>query len=212
MARTTLFTDDFNRADSTDLGANWDASYTSFVNAQIVGNRARTTVVADSSLETVNAVGLPGDQWAQVTLTTWNTAEHLRAGVVLRAANSPTVDVVEFQAGVNTGSWTSRIAVRSGGSISTSSQESATTWAAGDILRAESIGTQHTLYRNGVLILSHTDGAYTSGKAGIDFIVLTGALTDLELDDFSSGGFDLPQPPPFLFRRGARRDRKRRVG
>lgn len=192
MARSTVFTDSFDRADNTDLGADFGDSYTGNTNAQIIGNRVQTAVTGVASRETLNSVSLANDQWAQITLTGITGVSHLRNGVLLRANGGDTsVDTgVEFQAGANGAGWSARIAVREAGSVTASSTESATTWSTTDTLRGEAQGSTYRLYRNDAELLSLVNAALSTGRAGIIMIYFGGASsTDCELDDFRCGEF-----------------------
>ena len=186
--RVSQFTEDFNRADAADIGANWDAGYTGESALAIVGNRIRASAVATSALETVNAVSLTANQYAQITLSTFTGAVLAIAGVRVRNANAATNTGYAFQALRNEGTKTSQIVRVDAGAGTVLITENATTWAATDVLRGEVYGTALRLYRNGVLLLSFTDANLTSGKAGINLYVDTGgSLADLEVDDFIAG-------------------------
>lgn len=182
------FSDDFTRADNVDLGANWDAGYSPDGPAQIVGNAVRATTLATAATETTNAVTGLADCWAQATLKTFTGAQAAALRVILRTADSPTDTLYMFNALRNAGGNTSQIDKFVAGANSGLASEAATTWVAGDILRAEVRGDQLTLYRNGVLLLTVTDATLTSGRIGISLYEDTGgSLANVELDDFSGG-------------------------
>lgn len=182
--------DDFNRANSTELGANWEPGYTdtggSNTALQIVGNRLRAITAGVDATETFTGATLENDQWAQITLPTWTGASIIVPRVLLRFAGPGAKNGYEFGA-VRGGTWTSAIAEWNAGVWTSLVSENATTWAVGDILRAEAEGTALRLYRNGGLLLSTTDATFTSGRAGIT--IYAGTLTDVEVDDFSTGNF-----------------------
>lgn len=67
--RYTLATDDFNRANNTNLGALWDAGYGTDDPLTLQSNRVTATNVAPESMETyVPSPALANDHWAQVAL------------------------------------------------------------------------------------------------------------------------------------------------
>lgn len=198
VVRNTLLTDNFNRADNTDLGAAWDGDYYitgATAPLQIVGNKVRAGVASTKeSNETYNAVTLPLDQWAQVTLSTWAADGTQRYGWVnLRAAAPQTPSYYQCQAARNdSGGYTTLIEREDGlGVYSYLAQDSSVTWAAGDILRCEAIGVNPTIisvYRNGTLITSVSDNAsLTNVRIGAG--IWTANLTAVELDDFAGGDF-----------------------
>jgi hypothetical protein len=59
----------------------------------------------------------------------------------------------------------------------------------GDVLRAEIVGTQIKVYRNGSLVLSATDSTWSDGQPGIGFWLRSGATpSSYGWDAFSAGG------------------------
>lgn len=58
--------DNFNRANSADLGANWDQNHGSL---KIVGNRVEASDITSDNGETWNADAFQNDQFSQVDLT-----------------------------------------------------------------------------------------------------------------------------------------------
>jgi hypothetical protein len=183
-----LATDDFNRANSSDLGANWDAGYTDHPACKIENNSVTHNPNVDS-LETYNAVTPPDAQYAQVKFTEFMT-ENLM-GVLLRFANAPTVSGYLFCAwrfGSDTGETIYRMV---NGSFNNIAENSPATWATNDVLQGQANGSTLKLFKNGVERLSVVDTTYTSGKAGIYIIYFTGGTwtpgNEARLDDFEVG-------------------------
>ena len=181
VTHTTLATDDFNR---TSIGANWTGGYGSDTNLGITGERARSTSSTVDSTMTYNAVSLPDDQWAQITIPTLSTSSTSAPRVLLRFGAAGPKNGYECTVGRNVG-YTSRLAKWVNGSFINLGQDSAVTWQAGDLLRCEIIGSTISMYRNGVLIRTATDGSFTSGRAGI--IVYSTVLSGVEVDNFIAG-------------------------
>lgn len=185
MALATLFSDAFTRADSTDIGASYDATYTGKSNLQIVSNAVRGTTLSTGNIESYNGT-LPNDQWAQVTYTTY-TAGLSGYGVFVRmtAPTTATWYSTDTDASNN---W--RI-LKSVAGVETTVATSTTTAASGQVIRLEVSGStvaRLILYVNGTNILDTTDASspLTSGRAGLGVWVVT-ALGNSVLDDFSCG-------------------------
>ena len=199
--RRELANDNFDRANNTDLGSAWEAGYTSEPNAQIVGNAVRGTVLGGNSVESYNAVSLPNDQWAQVTIKTISGTAEKRIAVLLRTSAPATWNGYACVAGKNTGDLITTIIQRiDAGTRTNIVSESATTWAATDTLRCEVVGSNITASRNGASVLTVNDTTYTSGRAGIrTYAQSTDALSDVEIDSFIAGdvvGQDTTPPTP----------------
>jgi len=187
VIRTPLAADDFNRA---SIGTNWTGNYSdqnaSNANLGITGNRVRSTSTVVDATMTYNAVSLPDDQWAQITIPTLSTSSSSGARVLLRFGAAGSKNGYEMAlARPGTNYYTSRIAKWTNGVFTSLAVENAIPWTAGDVLRGEVQGTTLRLYRNNTLVLSATDTTFSSGQAGIT--VYTNALEGLELDDFVAG-------------------------
>lgn len=217
MARTTIFTDDFDRADNADLGASWDNGYVggALGPLQIVSNAVRSVTAGTEAFETINTA-IPNNQWAQATMPAFTGSALAVLGVILRAAAVGTDTWYQFQARRNDGGGlTSTIYSVIAGTPALLASESATTWAATDILRAEAEGSSLRLFRNSsqTPLLTATDSNIASGRPGLQiFVDAGGAIADAQWDSFSAGGFmDLPLRG-VAFTRGKRADKKRTRG
>ena len=181
--------DNFNRANTLDLGTSWDAGHTTPVrpntHLQIVGNRVRATTAMRDATETYTGVALANNQWAQVTLATANGTGAMAPRLLLRFSAPGLKSGYEFALGRGGLGFTSRIERWNAGVSTPLAVENATAWVAGDVLRAEAHGTTLRLYRNNVLVLSTTDATIASGRPGITIYAAT--IADVELDDFSAG-------------------------
>lgn len=198
VTRNTLVTDNFNRTDNTDLGNGWDGDYYitgATAPLQIVSNKVRAGVASTKeSNETYNAVALPTDQWAQITLSTWAADANKRyAWVNLRAGAPQVPSYYQCQAVRNDpAGYTAIIERENGLGVSTYlATSTSVTWAAGDTLTCEAIGLNPTMinmYRNGTLVISASDNAsLTNLRTGAG--IWTASLTAVEIDDFLSGDF-----------------------
>lgn len=191
--RTTLATDTFTRADSTDLGASWDAGYTGRQNCQIVSGRVRGTVVASGCTETYNGVSTPNDQWVQFTVPVMTGAIQQSTKALVRWANATTMTGYRCMVEINPTLF--EIQEVTAGTPATLATSAAFTHVAGDVYRCEAQGSAIRLYQirgtAETLLLSATDATIASGKTGLDiFTATSGSLADVEYDLFAMGGFD----------------------
>lgn len=183
--RYQMFSDDFTRANASDLGSVWDAGYAGLTNLQIVGNRVRQGTLGNDCLESVNAPSFPADQWAQLTIATITGSGQQSPQCVLRAATPATLTCYVFYA-LRNGIIRSAIAKHVAGVFTSLVTENSTTWAASDTIRAEAQGTALRMYRNGLLLLSTTDSAIASGRPGL-WIYGETDIANVEVEDFIAG-------------------------
>jgi hypothetical protein len=149
-------TDDFNRANSSGLGANW-----SFLSQtlDVVSNHAEAGVGADHCVGYWNADSFDNDQYSEVDIL--NSAQYIGACVRLQ-----------------TGSFSGYIAFGDpggcsiyrvdGGSFTSLNNTPSETFADGDLLRLTIAGSNLTLTRNGTTVLTTSDSNYTSGQPGFE--------------------------------------------
>lgn len=180
------FSDDFNRADSTDLGANWDSGYGGEGALQIVSQRVRGQAAPPlGSIETT-PVGVANDQYGQATIATLTGAPRIALEVLLRFGAPGTFSGYVFEAAL-TGDR-SAIYRFDAGVDTLLIAEGVTVWGPSDILRGEAEGSTLRLKRNGTTLLTTTDATYASGRTGLRIFYDTGAsLANGEFDDFSMG-------------------------
>jgi hypothetical protein len=188
-------TDDFNRADAGDLGANW----TELVDGLKVASN-RCAAVNDNVYQPAYYSGSSwgSDQSAQVTLG----ASFTDAGPVINAGpgNNYYMGMASASAGmriyrVDSGSFTLLDGI--GGSVTT-----------GDLIKLGRSGGTVTYYKNGVSQGSVSDSTYTGGSPGL---YLRNNTSGESLDDWvgtgESGGGGAKAPP--VFRRSQRFMRRR---
>lgn len=180
-SRTTIASDDFNRADG-GLGSNWTTIATTTAPA-IVSNTIHDQGAAASSGAFWNANFFPSDQWAQITMVTQEASAGSQ-GVALRVQENAYSCYLGFY---DAGTGNLRIR-RVDAGASTNLVAVAYTFVANDVIRFEAIGTQLRLYVNDVLKLATYDTTYRSGPAG--YIGFRQAA-DNSCDDWSAGSFDI---------------------
>jgi hypothetical protein len=202
--KAATFSDTFTRADSGDLGADWDSGY--FGSAgQIVGNLVRATTIDSTFFETWNG-SAADDQFAQITLVTFTGAVEAVAMLLVRATAPATLTgYAAFAYRNHAFGYTTRIFEYTAGSGAELISEASTTWTAGDVLKLTAVGTTITVYRNGAQLLQTTDASIASGRVGLGGNVTTGGnLADMEIDNFSGGDNAAPSTrrpaaPPTVF-------------
>lgn len=179
-----LATDDFNRANSTDLGTAWDPLPSPAANCQIVSNTVRPSVDDTACYESYNAVTWPNDQYSEITLANVSGAGAGAGSVVVRAGtvglNTYVVDAfgdkIEIWKAVSgswtlLGSWTGTVANT-------------------DIIRAEAQGTTIRALHNGTQRISVTDSAHASGRSGVGaYVTLGTSLASAQVDSWHGGDF-----------------------
>jgi len=188
MSRTTLVTDNFNRADSNPLDGNWTqlASGGGFGPAQLVSNAVEGATAGVNADSWNNGISWPNDQWAQVTVTALNNSF---IGVSLRQSLIGAQTAYRFVYGQgSTGGSVPYIIQKAVAASFSTLKSGSSTLNNGDVISAEAIGTTLNLYVNGSLIDTTTDGAITSGAGGFMIAPITSAANAI-LDDFSGGGF-----------------------
>ena len=180
--------DAFTRADSIDLGPNWIPPAIDR-NAQIVGNRVRSTILDQNAHEIWTAQTFTASQFAEITLVTWVATGATSAGVCLRGTNDGstfTMYVLVAQRGLAS---TSRIYKRINSIFTELISENATTWVATDKIQGTVIGTTLTLYRNGIQLLQVTNSDIASGNPGL-VVYQDTTLANVEIDNFYAENID----------------------
>ncbi|THI85111.1 MAG: hypothetical protein CAF41_012810 [Nitrospira sp. CG24A] len=191
--RTTLFTDSFNRTDSTDLGTDYAGGYTGRATGKIVSQRLLPTVVGTVTVERYTGVTTPANQWCEFTIGTFTGAQGADLGCTLHMSAPPTVSLYLCRASIN---GTNKASLRRFDSGVSNDLGNNTTviWGPGDVGRCEREGNALRFYRvvgtAETLLLSVTDATYSSGSTGPFAVVgAGGTLTNVQMSRFSMGGF-----------------------
>ncbi len=192
--RTTLFTDIFNRADNTDLGADYAGGYTGFTTGKILAQRLVPSAVGGNAVEHYTGVTTPNDQWSEVTIGALTSGVGAQVGAHVRLTNPTIYSGYRCFAAIN---QTNKAGIRrfnAGISTTIGPNDTTTVWGVGDKLRCEIRGTTIKLYRvvgtAETLLTSATDATYASGTTGIYVAVgAGGAVTDAQMSRFAMGGF-----------------------
>jgi hypothetical protein len=167
-----IATDDFNRADSATLGANWttcNGDDGSPHELKIVSNQVKPTDSAVDNIARRTAETFSNDQYSQVTLSNIDTGSHLGCGVRFSANNG-------YIGQVRKASNVLRITKKTGTTYATLTEDAATL-TNGDVIRIEAVGSKISLYQNGIFINSVTDTDFASGSPAINADI-TGDILD----------------------------------
>lgn len=176
MLLPVLATDNFNRANSTTLGANWTDIN---IGWGVTTNEADATNAADAQSSGYSAITWPNDQYAQCVLRTMDTTADEGAGPLLRGdatniylSQGNTADV--------------RLYKRLSG-IFTQLGSTAGAAASGDKLYAEAQGSSLLVQKNGTTVVGPvTDTAIASGRAGLWDFDDVATVDDWEGGDFAA--------------------------
>lgn len=182
---STLFTDDFNRADSADLGATWTPNTP--VAFQITSNTARSSDGTSDAAER-NSTVMPNDQWAEATLS------NVTGGGSLGSGYGPAVRM--DTGGANTlyrlvvGSGGYQLGKMVAGAFTSLGSGAGTTFTTGDKAYLEFQGSVPVIKKNGTSFgTPSTDSTIASGASGVSESSTTNAADGI--DSISAGGFDL---------------------
>lgn len=189
------FSDEYTRADSGDIGADWDDSYDTHGPQNLVSNAVRGTTLAVSATESVNAVSLPDNQYARATLKTFTGSGGALIAVGVRGTAPTARTFYLFFALRNFDPPRSQISYFNAGAETVLVSESVTTWAAGDELKGYAIGTRLTLFRKPsggsfASLVTTVHSSLTSGRALTSiFTASAGSLANTEVEAFEAGAF-----------------------
>ena len=188
-ATVSLFTDDFNRANASDLGSNWTPwiHETDTSELAIVSNTA-TNVDKGTTLAALTTVEHPADQWAEVTITGVLdpvTYHNLYYGLILRGTGT---GATRTGYAFVVGGTNEHYIVRVDDDVNTQLEYfDGTTLNTGDVIRAEVQGSSLVLKVNGNVRATTTDANLTTGNPGISLGNGLAEATNPTLDNFSSG-------------------------
>ncbi len=187
MLRQLIATDNFNRANSASLGANWSNGPTSTGSGsalKILSNAAYNVGTSDCDAFWSGSGTFTNDHYSKVRINTRETS--FFSGVVVRGSATDQVmgqyqaDNGQFQIVWYNGATYTQIGGTLLGTINV-----------GDILALEAIGTTFNLYLNDVLLITGTNGsAPSTGKPGI---LASGATDSTDsVDDWEGGSIISP--------------------
>lgn len=157
-----LASDDFNRADGP-IGSNW----TNMLGGAFNIDTGAAKFNSDQDCATYyNAVVWPDDQYSEITFKGTDTPDSADVGYGVLCRQSASAHTCYRAVGSGTG-WD--VAKFITGSYTSLASGGAVTFANGDTLRLEVVGTTWTLKKNGSVVATDTDASIASGNAGIAY-------------------------------------------
>ncbi len=192
-----IATDNFDRANGS-LGSNWTtvSGWDSYV---VASNAAAPPTVNANCYNLWTANTVANDQYAQIKIIACATSNNdVGVGVLLRAIEDASTRTFYSVYASNHGTFLS-LYVNSAHThlIDTNS----VTWAAGDLLYMEIVGTLITLKQNGATVLTYDTASdatkLTGGRVGITYSSAADAgvsVDDFEVGDFSEPSAFVPSP------------------
>jgi hypothetical protein len=173
--------DDFNRANNADLGANWTPTVGGDDTWTISGNQAVVSDDTSDCSEYYSAVAFGANQFSQCTIVAVGDDVGVGPGPAVRVGSAS-----KSYYSITCGSIGTQLRKAVAGTI-TEIDTDGTVWVNGDVARLEINGSTITVKRNGVEIaaLTNTDGDLTTGQPGIFYSSV--AAVPGAIDDWSGG-------------------------
>lgn len=167
--------DEFNRANSTNLGANWSED----VGDMAINNNRLSIVDAGSHFMRWTADIFDADQWSQCEIFDQG-AGTFHGGVIVRMSGTTGANFY-FLRGIN--STNAILVMKRVDGSNTIIDEQTVTQIEGDVLRLEVSGSNLSGFINDVVATSGNDTALPTGSAGV--LGLGGAVS--EFDNWKAG-------------------------
>lgn len=179
---STLASDDFNRANTATLGANWTPQNASNRFWQVSSNTAIPNSYANDTGEWYSGITWPNDQWSQCTCNVGSTASAGVGPAVRHNAATTRYRLVASTAGSNNFELGKEVS----GSF-TLIWDRTSAFTSGNTVRLEAQGTTLRAFNNGVQIgANSTDSSIASGPAGI---IYSSTDSGSSVDNWSGGDF-----------------------
>lgn len=195
LLATQIITDDFNRANSNGLGANWTIRPTSTEDGfDVDTNQVRIQSPGGGALGWYSGAGWTGGtaQYSEFAIKSLQSGKDFGpacriSGTTLATAQAYLYDVNDSDAAVALGSSISTGLYRqtTGLSFAQISTSTNVTISASDVIRVECNGSTIRGLVNGSVKISGTDSTFSSGNPGL----YTGSGTTSTLDDWAAGDF-----------------------
>jgi hypothetical protein len=184
-----IVTDDFNRANSTGLGADWTDVANGF---NVASNQATSRGGSANNLAVFTGASWTGgnDHYAEAAIQAKSAAAD--AAAACRCSTTPTnayiYDVNDTDAVALGGSMECQLysVVGAGPAFTALGSPVTETVSAGDVIRTDANGTTIRGLRNGVQKVSVTNGALATGKPGLWAFSTTATFDSFAAGDFSA--------------------------
>lgn len=182
-ASAATITDDFNRTNSSTLGANWTVAHGNSL--EIIGNTAENSENDASYDGNFHVTTLDtADQYVEAVIGGVGANNYFDLKLRRSAATS-TSDGYQIAVGASNELYITRIDDGSGTDLATGSFSIAN----GDVIRGEIEGSTIRLLINGVQRLTAMDGTYSTG-AFVGIGIFDGTDTSPNFDSFEAGDLD----------------------
>jgi hypothetical protein len=188
MPRSLVASDTFTYANGsldTAAGGNWhDLSLGSF---EITSNAATTPYTSFAKARWTGAGTWAADQYSKAKMTR-NASS--RNGVCVRVSSTDDPSVTMYAAWVAAQSGSNSntvIAKWVSGTVTTISDQPGDGWATGDTIELEAVGSQISVFKNGVLLRSVTDTSIPGGSSTRAGIILSDGSGGAAMDDWEGG-------------------------
>lgn len=187
---TQLASDNFTRANSTGLGANWtNNAAENSISFDIVSNLAQPHAINLGGISVLyTGITWGNDHYSEVTFNaTDNTAADVGSGVICRATISGSINYY-VAVGSASGYIVGKMVANSFTSLSTGT---GTTFTAGNVLRLELQGTTWRVKKNGTQFATGTDTSLSTGGPGIDYSSTATSAASCALSLWAGGDFSV---------------------
>lgn len=193
-----LASDNFDRADSTDLGAAWTPITTGQLH--IVSNEVLMASVTSIKVEYYSAIApWPDDQFSQAKVAAYVATTSGGLGVTVRVGGTTYYAGGKYTE-ITPANGNRRIFKQAGG-VRTGIATEAVDLASGDIVRLVASGSNISLFVNTSLSCEAVDSAIATGSAGIWIRTLdTTGASDHKIDNWLGGDFSSVAVAFFPFR------------
>ncbi len=193
-----LASDNFNRADTGSLGANWtdggEAHH--FI---ISGNKAACDVYSGGDTGGYySGITWPNDHYSKVKITGSGTGIGGGVGWGLLVRKNAGTGTAWYRFVINhAASGNYELLKRDSGGSYTSLDVGTQAFTDGDYIELDAVGTSISAYRITTLIVSHVDSTNTTGNAGMGYSS-TADTPQPTGDDWEGGDFSAGDLPPGL--------------
>lgn len=188
MIFTPLGTATFTGIDNAELGAAWDSGYTGYNAFTINTNRARGAANT-AAIESFNTTTPSNDQYAQAIISVWSSSQQF--GPLVRMANPATPTFYLGLANFFSPDPSTEIyKVVNDAYTQLAEDAPSVNLVATDELKFAVLGTDLFLFNNDAEILSASDSAIASGKAGMFGVYYPSLSGNVIVDNFEMGDVD----------------------
>lgn len=184
---SVLASDNFDRANNTDLGSSWDVQ-TGEARHGIVSNTAQPSDIGNDCSENNNSVSWPDDQYSKGKLSMVGGSDGNGAGPGVAVRMSASARTY-YRAVANKASSNNIEVAKMVAGTYTSLAQRTQAWTDEDVLELRVIGTTLRVFYNGTQLGGDiTDSSIASGRAGIAYS--SGSMTSASINDWEGGDFD----------------------